>query len=353
MKTLGELARLLGGRLTGIGEIPIADVKTTLRAGAQDLTFVNGDQHMALFLNGKAPAAIVGSATNVGSLYVQTGKSFITSDSVEEAFVKALCLLRPPRTQVQVGVSERAIIANSAEIATDVDIYPGAFIGENVRVGRGTVIYPHVTILNDVRIGDDSILFPNVVVYENTVIGNRCLIHGGAVIGGYGFGYRSGKTHELGHQLGNVVIGDDVEIGSNTTIDRGTFDSTTIGDGSKLDDLVMIGHNCHIGKHNLFCSQVGIAGSTVTGDYVVMAGQVGVGDHLRIGDKVTIAAQSGVMRDLEMEQVYLGSPAVPIRRQMQIHAVINKLPEMRSQLQRLQRMIDVLSESLDSKSNAA
>ena len=235
-----------------------------------------------------------------------------------------------------------------------VTIHPGAFIGEDVQIGSGCVIFPNATVLAGTKLGANTVIFPNVVLYEHSIVGERCLIHAGAVIGAYGFGYKSSTKHELSAQLGNVVIGDDVEIGSNATIDRGTWDSTLIGDGTKLDNLVMIGHNCKIGKHNLFCSQVGIAGSTETGDYVVMAGQVGIGDHLEIGDKVTIAAQSGVMNNLASNKVYLGSPAIPARDQMQIHATVAKLPEMRKQLRSLQKAVDqLIASSVDFANDAA
>jgi UDP-3-O-[3-hydroxymyristoyl] glucosamine N-acyltransferase len=188
------------------------------------------------------------------------------------------------------------------------------------------------------RIEADTAIFPGVVLYENTRIGQRCRIHAGAVLGAYGFGYKLvDGQHKLGVQLGNVELEDDVDVGANATIDRGTYGTTRIGSGTKLDNLVMIGHNCRIGQHNLFCSQVGIAGSCSTGDYVVMAGQVGVGDHLDIGNHVIIAAQSGVMHHIEDGQRLLGSPAMPAKRQMQILACLAKLPELRKQINELGR----------------
>jgi UDP-3-O-[3-hydroxymyristoyl] glucosamine N-acyltransferase len=199
---------------------------------------------------------------------------------------------------------------------------------------------PNVVIMEHCRIGDDVTLFPNVTLYENTIVGDRCLLHAGVVLGAYGFGYKTqGGRHHLSAQLGNVEIGDDVEIGANTTVDRGTFDATRVGTGTKIDDQVMIGHNCQIGEHNLLCSQVGIAGSCRTGNYVVMAGQVGIGDHIEIGDQVILGAKAGVMHSIDSQQHYLGIPATPIREQMQILASIQKLPEMRKQMARIQRQL--------------
>ena len=355
MNRLGELVDLLNAQLVGDAELQICDAKTTLRATKTDITFVCSEDHLQLFLQSDCSAALIPASMETVATHSSHSKSFIIVANPETAFTKIVEHFRPTASRKRIGISPAAVVSPSAIIAEDVDIYPGAFIGENVTIGCGTIVYPNVTILDNSQIGANTTLFPSVVLYENTVVGDRCLIHGGAVIGAYGFGYKSGERHILSAQLGNVVIGDDVEIGSNTTIDRGTFDSTTIGDGTKLDDLVMIGHNCQIGKHNLFCSQVGIAGSTVTGDYVVMAGQVGIGDHLEIGQKVTIAAKSGVMHNLPQGQVYLGAPARPAREQMQIHATIAKLPEMRKQLKKLQRMVDELTtcESEDIANEAA
>lgn len=343
MNRLGELVDLLNAQLVGDTELQIHDAKTTLRATETNITFVCSEEHLDLFLRSDCLAALIPPSLETRASESDLGKSFLIVENPESAFTKIVEHFRPAITRNSIGISPAAIVSPTAIIAKDVDIYPGAYIGEHVQIDSGTIVHPNTTILDNCRIGADNTLFPNVVLYENTVIGDRCLIHGGVVIGAYGFGYKSNETHVLSAQLGNVVIGDDVEIGSNSTIDRGTFDSTTIGSGTKLDDLVMIGHNCQIGQHNLFCSQVGIAGSTVTGDYVVMAGQVGIGDHLQIGQKVTIAAKSGVMHNLQPGQVYLGAPARPAREQMQIHATIAKLPEMRKQLKQLQRMVDELT----------
>lgn len=338
MRRLGELSELIGARLIGDPDSVIQDAKITVRASRDDITLANSPEHLQTFLKTDSPAAVVSEKLDIDS--TNSGKSFLVVEHPESAFAEIVQLFRPVIERKRNGISPRANVSDSAEIAEDVEIMPGAYVGDNVKIGCGSVIYPNVSILENTVIGANTRIFPNAVIYENTVIGDRCLIHGGVVLGAYGFGYNSGATHKLSVQLGNVVIGNDVEIGSNSTIDRGTYDSTTIGDGTKIDDQVMIGHNCQVGEHNLLCSQVGIAGSCTTGNYVVMAGQVGIGDHLDIGDKVTLAAKSGVMHDLKSNQVYLGCPAVPVREQMKIHAVVAKLPEMRKQLRQLQRDAD-------------
>ena len=352
VKSLGEISQIVDARTLGDDSIQIEDAKTTLRATSRDITFAISEEHLELFLQSECLAALVPDSLDVEKFNTH-GKSFLVVKKVEDCFAKTVSIFRPPIQRNRIGISQAACIAASAQIAEDVDIYPGAYIGENVKIGCGTVIHPNVTVMDGSTIGANSILFPSVTIYECTMIGDRCILHGGAVIGAYGFGYKSSKTHELSAQLGNVVIGNDVEIGSNTTIDRGTYDSTTIGDGTKIDDLVMIGHNCQIGKHNLLCSQVGIAGSTTTGDYVVMAGQVGIGDHLHIGDKSVLGAQSGVMHNLPGNQTYLGSPAIPSRQQMQIFGIINKLPDIRKQLRALQKLVDAHFSPSKSKNEAA
>ena len=199
-------------------------------------------------------------------------------------------------------------------------------------------------LMDGCQIGEDTVIFPNAVLYEDTVVGARSIIHAGAVIGAYGFGYTLvAGHHRLTAQLGNVVIGSDVEIGAGTTVDRGTYGPTTIGDGTKIDDQVMVAHNCRIGKHNMLCSQVGIAGSTSTGDYVVLAGQVGVRDHIHIGSRSVIGAKGGVVNDVPDDSRLLGAPAQPERDTKLQLASLTKLPEMRQQLKKLQRTVDELT----------
>lgn len=339
MMRLGELANHVAARLIGNAELQIQDARSLLTASCNHITFVAEQKHLTTFLGSPCSCAVMTANIDLAGTNITQTRNLLVVDDAERAFVEIVKLFRPVPERKRMGISSRAMVSDTAQIAEDVDIHPGAFIGDEVSIGCGTVIHPNVTILDGVSIGANSILFANAVVYENCSIGNRCIIHSGVVIGAYGFGYQSNQLHQLGSQLGNVVIEDDVEIGANSTIDRGSYDCTTVGAGTKIDNLVMIGHNCQIGKHNLLCGQVGIAGSTVTGNHVVMAGQVGIGDHLHIGDRVVIAAQSGVMNDLASCQTYLGSPAIPARERMQLHAATAKLPEMRKQLRHLEKML--------------
>jgi UDP-3-O-[3-hydroxymyristoyl] glucosamine N-acyltransferase len=343
MLQLDELADLVGGILAGDPTTEISDAASVGRAGPGDITFVTSERYLQDFISSDASAAIIARE-------LQTDvKPTIAVEHVESAFIKVVEQFRPRHQQNKLGISPQAIVSPSALIADDVDIFPGAVIGDDVQIGCGSVIMPNVTILDRCRIGSNVRVFPSCVLYPDTVVGDRCILHGGVVLGAYGFGYKTRNgMHKLTAQLGNVVLGNDVEVGANSTIDRGTFESTIIGDGTKLDDQVMIGHNCRIGKNNLLCSQVGIAGSCNTGDNVVMAGQVGIGDHINIGSNVTLIAKTGVMKDIEDGQIMSGAPATPVRRFFQIAAVHAKLPEMRKQLKQLAQQIEKLESETQS-----
>jgi UDP-3-O-[3-hydroxymyristoyl] glucosamine N-acyltransferase len=234
-------------------------------------------------------------------------------------------------------------VSPTAKIAADVDVHPGVTIGDDVEIAAGTTIHAGVHIAAGCVIGENVTLFPNVVLYEDTRIGDRAIVHASVVIGAYGFGYRQvDGRHQLSAQLGHVEIGKDVEIGAGATIDRGTYGPTVIGEGTKIDNLVMVAHNCRLGRHNLICSQVGIAGSTTTGDYVVMAGQVGVRDHVHIGSGAVIGSKAGVTNDVAEGVEMLGAPAAPIRQAKLQMAAVAKLPEMRRQFRALQRRFEEL-----------
>jgi len=241
------------------------------------------------------------------------------------------------------GVHPMAWVAPSAKIGADVAIYPFVYVGDEAEVGPGTTLYPGAVIGERCRLGAGVIIHPNAVLYPDVILGDRVEVHAGTVLGGDGFGYRfiDGRHVKI-PQTGRVEVGDDVEIGANCTVDRATFEATRIGEGSKIDNLVMIGHNNQIGRHNLLCGQVGIAGSCKTGDYVVMAGQVGVKDKTEIGDGVKIGAQAGVHRNIASGEQVLGSPAIPVREQRRLFQMIARLPEMHKQLRELSSQVTLL-----------
>ncbi len=330
MMTLEQIAKLVDGTILGDSSTKITGVETIEGARAGDLTFAVDKRSCKKLNSCQASAALVDDSTS--GFGFDYDMPIITCSNVKQAFTKIANHIRPPVNRPAVGISEQAVISETASIGKNVNIYPGVFIGEGTSIGDNTTLYPGVCILENCQIGNDVTIFPRAVLYENSIVGDRTTIHANAVIGAFGFGYDSNENgHQRGVQLGNVEISEDVEIGAGTTIDRGTFGTTRIGIGSKLDNQVQIGHNCQIGEHNLLCSQVGIAGSSETGKFVVMGGQVGIGDHIVIADDVLLCAQSGVMSDLA-KGTYFGSPCKPAREQFQTISLVGKLPEIRKQL---------------------
>lgn len=348
MWSLAEIAKLVNGQIKGPVDLVISGAAPINLAQAGQLTFVTNADYLKKFDNGMASAALVPREL------ASSNKPCIQVDHPESSFAKIIStLIRPPVQRTNRQISAAAHISPSAIIGEDVAIYPGAIIMDSVVIGRGTTIFPNVTIMENCRIGEEVTLYPGTVLYENTEIGDRVILHANVVLGANGFGYEKiDGQHRLSPQLGHVRIESDVEIGANSTVDRGTYDATTIGRGSKLDNLVMIGHNSQIGPHNLLCSQVGIAGSCQTGEYVVMGGQVGMADHLVIGNGVSVGAQSGLMHDVANHQQVFGSPARPIREQMQILASIPRLPEMRRSLRDLERQVTQLKDELQKVSTS-
>jgi UDP-3-O-[3-hydroxymyristoyl] glucosamine N-acyltransferase len=322
----------------GDGEVAIFGAAPLRDARGGDITLVDGSEKNRR-MSGCPASAVIAPRDFTPDLPA------IQVDDVHQAFAAIVLHFRPARQTRRHGVSPAAVVAPSALLASDVEVHPLATIGEEVEIGPGSTIHSGVRIMPGSKIGSHVTIFPNAVLYENTIVGPRCIIHAGAVLGAYGFGYTfADGRHELSAQLGNVVLGADVEIGANTTIDRGTYGPTVIGDGTKIDNQVMVAHNCRIGRHNMLCSQVGIAGSTTTGDYVVMAGQVGVRDHVQIGERAVLGAMAGITNDVPPGSRMIGIPATPEREQKVKQAAFSKLPEMRRQLKKLQRTVDRLAE---------
>ncbi len=333
--TLAELAALVDGQLVGNGDLVIRGAAPLADAGPGEITLIDRAERGNSLRSSHASAAVAPRSV------APNGVPVIQVDDVHQAFAVIVARFRPARSAKRIGISPRAVVSPKARVGSDVDIHPGAVVGDDVEIGDGSTIHSGACVMAGSKIGPQVTIFPNAVLYENTVVGPRCVIHAGAVLGAYGFGYccESGR-HQLSAQLGNVVLGADVEVGAGTTIDRGTYGPTTIGEGTKIDNLVMIAHNCRIGRHNMLCAQVGIAGSTTTGDYVVMAGQAGIRDHVHIGQQAVLGAKAGVMNDVPEGARFVGIPATPEREQMVKQAALSKLPEMRRQLKKLQAMID-------------
>ncbi len=339
--TLADLADLVNGRLKGEPTTVISGAATLEIVAAEQITLADNADRTQQFSESSAAAAIVSKDLTCNN------KPTIVVDNVHHAFAKIITHFRPIRSRPRQGISNQASVSPTAQLASNVEVHPFATIADDVVIGSGSTIHSGVRILAGCTIGSDVEIFPNAVLYEETQVGDRSIIHAGVILGAYGFGYReSDGKHKISAQLGYVQLGNEVEIGANSTVDRGTYGLTSIGEGTKIDNLAQVAHNCRIGKHNLICAQVGIAGSATTGDYVVMAGQVGIRDHVHIGEKTVLCSKSGVPTSVGSGEVLLGQPAIPIHRHKLQLVAITKLPEMRKQFRAMQRQIKELEQKL-------
>ena len=330
--TVRQLAEWVRGEVLGDPHLVISNARTLADAGPGDVTFVESDKNLGAWHESKASAAVVGRSVPLN------GRPIIRVADPLMAFADIVRHLRPRPDEPRGLIDPTACVHPSARLSPGVSVGPLAVVGEGTTVGENTTVHAGVVVGKYCVIGRDTLLYPRAVLYDNCVLGDRVTIHSGAVIGADGFGYRvHNGQHIKVPQQGWVEIGDDVEVGACSTIDRGTFGPTRIGVGTKVDNLVMIGHNCQIGRHNILCGQVGIAGSTVTGDHVVMAGQVGIADHITIGSRVIIGAQAGVSNDLPSDQNALGNPAVPVLEHKRMLVGLRRLPELREDVKRIKK----------------
>ncbi len=331
----------------GDGSLPIRSARPVAEAGPGDITFIESERYAKLLRSSPASAAIVGPHFRQQTPSHNEDLVVIEVDDPISAFLAVRNHLSGTEKTRWSGIHPQASVASTAQIGKDVAIYPFVYVGEQAEIGEGTTLFPGAVVGAGCKIGQGCTIHPNAVLYPEVVLRDRVEIHAGTVLGGDGFGYRQvdGRHIKVPHS-GGLEVGNDVEVGANCTIDRATFESTHIGEGTKIDNLVMIGHNNQIGRHNLLCGQVGIAGSCTTGDYVVMAGQAGIKDKTQIGDNVIVGAQAGVHRNIPSGQQVLGSPAIPVREQRRLFQMIARLPEMHRQLRELGAQIDVLTAAL-------
>jgi len=329
---LGKIADKLGCSLEGDPEVEIDGVAGIEDAGPGQITFLNNPRYSARALETKAAAILVAEP-----LDGCRAAALISEDPYLD-FARALAFFyQPPRTAP--GVHPTAVVAESASIGSEASIGPYAVVGDNVEIGARAVLHPHVTIYSGVKIGDDFEAHAHSVVREACRVGDRVLLQNGVVVGGdgYGFARRADGTHHKIPQSGIVVVEDDVEIQAGSCIDRAAVGETRIGAGSKIDNLVQIGHAVHVGTNTILCAQVGIAGSTSLGDNCVLAGQVGLVNHLKVGDNVLITAQSGVAHDITDNSKVSGYPAQDNRQWLRCTAVHNRLPELDRAVRRLRK----------------
>jgi UDP-3-O-[3-hydroxymyristoyl] glucosamine N-acyltransferase len=347
-RTLGELAEYIGGRVCGDPKIVIRSAATLGRAGEGDISFLANSKYEKQLRTTKASAVIVGKET------ANTSVPLLVAEDPYYAFMQIMVLLHGHRQHKKVGISPRASISDSAKVGADCHIHDFVTIADDAKVGDGCIVYPCVHISQGVQIGNDCIIYPNVSIYDSVQIGNRVIINANSAIGEDGFGYASHKgVHHKIPQTGTVVIEDDVEVGTCCAIERGTLGDTVIGQGTKLGDLVTIGHGTKIGPHCLLVAQVGVAGSTTLGRHCVVGGQVGIVGHINIGNNVTVAAQAGVINNISDGKVVLGAPAIEATLGKRAYSMIQYLPAMRESIRNLQAQVEEIASSSKTDSEKA
>jgi UDP-3-O-[3-hydroxymyristoyl] glucosamine N-acyltransferase len=332
---VSEIAELLRGKPAGEAEREIRGVAALEAAGPSELAYVEGSHALAQAATSRAGCLLVSEDVSL------PGRTTIAVSHPKLALVRVAEVLHPAPALVP-GVHPTAVVAPDAQLAPDCSVGANVVIESGVAVGAGTRLCPGVFLGEGVRVGAHCVLYPRVTVYPGAQIGDRVILHAGVVVGSDGFGYVLAEgRHVKFPQLGKIVIEDDVEIGSNTTLDRGSLGATVIGQGTKIDNLVQIAHNVRIGRHCIIVSQTGISGSAEVGDYVVMAGQVGVGEHARIEDRVIVGGQAGVLpgKIVRSGSVVWGTPCRPMGEFKKTIARLARLDALAERVKALEKQI--------------
>jgi UDP-3-O-[3-hydroxymyristoyl] glucosamine N-acyltransferase len=341
---LKELAEKLNVKLAGDPNYEISGIGGLDDATSSDISFLANPRYIDMMSKSKAGAVCISLDQPI-----QEGKNFLICPNPSQSFQQLIEIFIPklPTSQFSKGIHSTAVIDPTATIDPEANIGPYCVIGAKAHVAKGAKLIAHVFIGEESKVGQDSIIYPHVTIRERCILGDRVSIQPGAVIGSCGFGYitsSQGKHIKL-QQLGSVVIEDDVEIGANTTIDRARFHQTKICLGSKIDNLVQLGHNVEIGKHNLIVSQVGVAGSSKTGDYVVLGGQVGVVGHVNIASHTLVGAKAGISKNVLTAGRYTGVPLQPIDDYNRQQVLMRKLPELFEKVKKLEASISTSPKS--------
>jgi UDP-3-O-[3-hydroxymyristoyl] glucosamine N-acyltransferase len=327
--TVAEVSAACGGRVAGDGDATLTGVRALESAGPESLSFATDARALKRAAASGAGAFLARSASDL------PGRTVIEVADPQLALIAALQLFHP-RRRARPGIHPTAVVDPAAFVDPSAEIGPYAVIGEGTRIEAGAVVESHAVVGADCRVGAMAWLHPQVVLYDRITLGDRVEIHGGAVLGADGFGYATTPRGLVKiPQVGRVSIGDDVEIGANACIDRAALEATSVGAGTKIDNLVQIGHNVTIGRHDVVCAQVGVAGSAVLGDGVVLGGQVGVAGHLTVGDGAKVQAQSGIGADVPPGQALHGSPAFGYRDYQKSWIELRRLPETARLVRRL------------------
>ncbi|MCZ6777712.1 MAG: UDP-3-O-(3-hydroxymyristoyl)glucosamine N-acyltransferase [Acidobacteria bacterium] len=320
--TLGEIANQVGGEVEGDSGLKLQGVRTLQDAGPEHMAFVARADYSRRAGESRAGALLVSKR---GSL---SGRNLLRVEDPYLALSEVLEIFHPPE-RVAAGIDPQAKIGADCSVHPQATIQPGAVLGRECHVGARAQIQSGAVIGDGCRIGEDTIVCPNATLYRRTVLGNRVIVHAGAVLGSDGFGFaRRGEEYRKIPQVGWVEVGDDVEIGANTTIDRGTLGPTRIARGTKIDNLVQVAHNVEIGEHCALAAQSGLAGSTRLGRDVAMAGQSGAAGHLNLGDGARVGAKSAVLRDLPPGAFVIGHPAIDHREWKRIVTALSRLPDL-------------------------
>jgi UDP-3-O-[3-hydroxymyristoyl] glucosamine N-acyltransferase len=336
MISLQDIAKKVGGDLFGDSNLSITGVSGIKEAREGQITFLTSPHLFKHLVVSKASAAIIGKTVSREAI---VGKSLIVVENPAAASLKVIEMFSdaPPTER---GISPLAFISEGAVISDHALVFPHAFVGRNAVLEPDVMVYPFVYIGENVRIGEGSILYPNVTVYNGVTLGKRVIVHAGAVLGSDGFGYLwNGSEHAKIRQVGTLIIEDDVEIGANTAIDRASLNSTIIGKGTKIDNLVQIAHNVSIGRDSIIVSQVGVAGSSTIGRNVILGGQVGVRDHVTVGDNVRAGGGTGITKDVPSNSTISGLPHMNHREWLRLQTYLKRLPDLADRLKRLEEQL--------------
>ena len=330
---LADLAELVGGRVEGDPDCTVQAVRTLEAAGPRDLSFLNHARYRDQARASKAGALLVGNSFASDDLQ----RPLLVVADTAYALSLLLNRLHPPEAPAP-GVHPTAVLEPGCEVDPSAHVGPYAVIGSGTRIGARAAIHPHVVIGKGCSVGEGAVLHPHAVLYDRTEVGAGSIVHAGVVLGADGFGYAThGGVHHKVPQVGRVVLEKDVEVGANTTIDRATLGETRIGEGTKVDNLVQVGHNVQTGRHCILCGQAGIAGSTQLGNYVVLAGQAGVSGHIKLGDGAQVAAKSAALTSVEPGTQVAGIPAVELRKWRRQSVMIARLEEMSRRIKALEK----------------
>jgi UDP-3-O-[3-hydroxymyristoyl] glucosamine N-acyltransferase len=333
---LKEIASRIGGDIEGDGEADIKGIAGLKEAREGDVAFLLNRGFEKYLPASRATAVIAGAGADKTTL---KGRNYVIVENPALAYVEVAGLFEAVQGFAK-GVSGSSCVSAGAVVSPEAAIFPYVYVETGAVIGKNAVVHPFCFIGRDVRIGEDTVIYPNVSIYGGTTIGKRVIIHAGVVLGADGFSYVwDGQRHRKIPQIGVLEIEDDVEIGANTCIDRASMDKTVVRQGTKIDNLVQIGHNVAIGEHSIIVSQVGIAGSVTVGKNVILGGKVGVRDHVVIGDNVKAAGGTGITKDVKEHAVISGTPHMPHRDWLRLQGYLKKLPDLFERIRKIEETL--------------